>query len=381
MVSKISSVGYILPNHSLTAFHPDELFDTFLEDSCRALLKTDDSHRQLREEIKLAVVEYEEAGNSIDEVHRRNLTRYPSYWQSIRPRTLCFACLIHVSEYFFPCKHAICEQCRGRYFAPAISDQDHKMCIFCSHPFKIWSKGSAKPRSAVRALVYRYHDLFMAILDIGIRLRPWRSQSIMQVIIFLGKEIIKHPERYIDVRGGWSNTWRNLVDVASTEYPYERESIRRGISSAFGIDIWKRTGSKGHLDPNLVWPLITNLFSFELEGVEKCGKNSYECRGMVKCSPLHRRLYEQIAEASGVKVQLSIQGFLVQKSPPCTVHFHLAELSEMVDIKLCVGETAASIAGLPSQLVKHKPSHKRRRGADTSTASPSKRPRRLLAPW
>lgn len=329
----------------------------------------------------MAIAEYEKVGeNKIDEVHLQNLTRHPLHWQSIRPRTLCFACLVQISEYFLPCEHAVCEACRGRYFASAGSDQARKMCIFCLRPFDSWTRGPVKSKGGVRALVYKYHDLFMAVLEIGIRLKPWRSQSIRQAIVLLGKQIIKNPERYIDMRGGWSSTWRNLIDLAGSEYPYERETLRKGISSAFGVDISKCTGNGKGLDPNLVWPLITNLFSFELEAVEKHGEDSYNCRGMIKCSPLHLPLFERIKEASGVMVQLQIQGSLVQSSPPCTVHFRLAGLSQIVDIKLCMGETVSSIAGLPSRLVEHRSGHKRRRGADTSAASPPKRVRRLLIP-
>lgn len=188
-----------------TVFHPDDLFDSFEKDLCGASTESNTEDRwweRLREKLKDAMYEYEQAGDSLNDVHVQSLAKHTSYLTSAHP---CITCLLSASCVSLSCGHAFCETCIQRYTSTKPNSQ-WSGCPFCLPASTVAEEQSGSPENGVAALVYKYHDLIMGLIDVSIRIRTWSPYVWLQTVTAFGKIAVSRPERWLDLKGGWGNT-------------------------------------------------------------------------------------------------------------------------------------------------------------------------------
>ncbi|KAL9005864.1 MAG: hypothetical protein Q9188_001372 [Gyalolechia gomerana] len=358
-------------------FHSDDLFDSFEKDLCGASPKSNTEGRwweRLRQNLKVTMDRYEQAGDNLDDVHLQSLAHHASYLTSVHPFWACMTCLLSASRVSLSCGHAFCEICIQRY-ASTKANSEGRGCPFCPPAASVTEEQSASSQNGIAALVYKYHDLVMGLIDVSIRLRPWSPYMWLRTVTAFVKVAIGKPERWLDLKGGWGNTWRNLISLATNDYPYEGQVIRNGLMSAFGVDIFPISANQKQIDYKLLWPLVTNLFFFELHSIQKREGLAYDCEGTIRCQPIHHPLFQQVAKLCGKSISLRVQDKVFMQDPPYAVCFSVSELNQSLDMQLCVGSLSSSIAGFPSTILRRSSSRKRQCDHESAHKTYAKRRR------
>ena len=148
----------------------------------------------------------------------------------------------------------------------------------------------------------------MGLMHVSIRIRPWSPYLWLQTVTAFGKIAVSKPEQWLDLKGGWSNTWRSLISLATKDYPYEGHVIRHGVMSVFGADNFPISEDQEQVDYKFLWPLVTNLFFFELHSIQKREGLAYDCEGTIRFQPSHHSLFLQVATLYGKSASLCVQG-------------------------------------------------------------------------
>lgn len=58
-----------------------------------------------------------------------------------------------------------------------------------------YKQAGDSPENGVAALVYKYHDLIMGLINVSIRIRLWSPYVWLQIVTVFGKIAVSRPER------------------------------------------------------------------------------------------------------------------------------------------------------------------------------------------
>ena len=309
----------------------------------------------------------EKYGEKVDYTHLRGLRQFGRYWDSIRPRKLCFACLLHSCQFSLPCGHTICEPCYLDYLVSLAAEAKTRnntpgdQCPFCIRVLGAWKPLSTDDNHAqiepnvnfkIGATVLKYHALFMAVIDIGLKIRTWSGKHWTQNVTSAVLTVLDKPENWMDWKGGWANTWRNIIDKLCQNCPYQRDTFRNALRQAFEVDILeKRACPSLKADSGFVvttWNLLASFFSFELVRRPRRSENAYVCVGRLKIQHADHHLLQYLRDGMENQVRVCVDKIWVPFRWPCIVEFGVLDLFRPFNIRIVCGEMTASIAGFPT---------------------------------
>jgi len=359
-------------------FHADETFVSVFEgayvEAFRDLFYDERSRHNFCNGLEENMGKYEQ---NFDSNHFRDLRHYRSHWNSIEPRKLCFACCLDSCQFFLPCGHAVCELCYlglkasvGETEAKISGKTTGDQCPFCLRVLGFWEPFSPsraadddqaqKMKSSedftIGAVIYKYHDLVMTAIDIGLKLKKWGLSSWTQNITSALLTVLHKPECWLDLKGGWANTWRNLIGVVGQKCPHQRDVLRGALRQAFEIDILQKDSRLNHkLDSSaatMAWHLLASFFSFEFVCRPRRSRGSLVCVGRLRCQQSDHYLFQYLIKGMENQVRVCVDAIWVPFHWPCVVKFRLPNLFQPFDVRIAYGELMASITGYPANAYK-----------------------------
>lgn len=315
--------------------------------------------------------------NNCDGIHFRGLRQHRSYWITIAPRKLCFACLLHNCRFFLPCGHALCELCHlglttsiEETEAEISGDITDDQCPFCLRVLGFWEdfspsratdddqaqKMESNKDFKIGAVIYKYHDLVMTAIDIGLKLKNWRLNNWTQNITSALLTVLHKPECWLDLSGGWANTWRNLIGVIGQKCPYQRDVLRGALRQAFEIDILQKDSRLNRkVDSKaatMAWQLLASFFSFEFVCRPRRSKGFFVCIGRLRCQHSDHHLFQYLVKGMKNQVRVCVDAIWVPFHWPCVVEFRLSNLFRPFDVRIAYGELITSLSGFPANAYK-----------------------------
>ena len=293
-------------------------------------------------------------GQITDKLYFRNLRNDLSFWTQISSPKICYACILRPCTYILPCDHALCEYCQVILLGLVIEYEEtgiSRRCPFCTIAFHQWKRVTplSDPIFPKKGIIYKYYDLALTVLEIGLKIKEWNSNNWVRTLAGFAKIALTKPDTWLDLAGGWSVTWRNLVQLAGRQCPRQRDALERSLQKAFGMNILHSTASgKVPGVENMAWTLIAKLFAFELKRITRTRDNKIQCVGTIHCHSPFEKLTVSIVKLLDSQANFHIHGFYFAYRSRCTVAISLLSLKQNLDIQIMSGSLSASIDGFPT---------------------------------
>ena len=295
----------------------------------------------------------------------RHLRLYGRYWDTIVPRKLCFACLLHACQFSLPCGHAVCGICFGLMtFVATTENIAGDQCPFCLRVLGFWKSRSATETDQpdinggfkIGATILKYHNLFMAVVDIGLKLRTWGVKDWTKNITSTVLALLDRPDNWLDLKGGWAHTWRNVIKTVGRKSPYQRDVLRDALRQAFEIDITHYNACSNPQAESgitsIAWQLLASIFSFEFICRPRRSRGALVCVGRLRCHYSDHSLFPYLRKGMENQVRVCVNTIWVPFRWPCVVEFRLSDLFRPFDVRFAYGELTASLTDFPNNAYK-----------------------------
>lgn len=344
---------HLVDVESIVVFHPDEMFFSVFHHVLKDLFPP-----RIREKcvvrIKKGISKMtDEHVQGLDHAYFQGFSEDSTCWVSIISPRICLACIIKPCKYSAPCGHTLCEDCfqsiNREKMGFQVGDKSRD-CPFCQKAFSQWEQVSPPlPANLREGAMHQYYGLAFILLEVGLNIRKWNLNDWIRSVADVAKFAWKRPDIWIDLVGGWSSTWRNLVHLAGRDCPLQRDAIQHNLQKAFGFNILPATHPRKNrgLD-TVVWTLTAKLFFFELKGIASSGGNRIRCKGTVRCHPEFEELISVVNKFLRNQAKFCIQDNYFTYQSPCAVDFLLPNLEDTFDIQLVSGNKRASIEAFPT---------------------------------
>jgi hypothetical protein len=271
-------------------------------------------------------------------LHFKNLKN--EAWKSVQSDKFCLACLMSMCTNTAPCGHAVCEECQNE-LRMLEGNKLGRNCPFCETSLDV---DMSSEEWNLAALVYKYYDLALSVIDLGMKSRSWNRKTWVSKAKGFVKLIMESPDVWVDLKTGWGSTWRNMIQLAGEDYPYQLDSLQHGLEKAFDIRLKASGFEQKHIE---FLTIVAQLFFFQPQGITKTKDGASEVIGFIKGPSTDGSLFSRLACVSNNALSFVIYSQKISFQSPCLVRLNSPDLSDTVDIRLKYKTSMASIQGYP----------------------------------